>query len=152
MKFNLVILTILLFALEIDAQFVKHDISTMSTCREVRKRPNYDCRWSAGLDRTMDYQVRKGRIAAYKIKWFSGRWSGWYVPGINDIDYKYNKHPKSCRIPYKRDTLRLMWSYFYDHTHKYIICMPSTSNGPRARPPNSSGPSGSPPPSPQVLL
>jgi len=61
----------------------------------------------------VDFQVLGGKIYAYKIQWFNGSWSGWYIPGVNDIDYKKNLN----------GTLRRMWSYFYDHSFLYIICV-----------------------------
>ena len=94
-----------------------------SQCKEVVKSRTLDCRWHAGLWRYPDREILGGEIVAYKIKWFSGRWSGWYVPGVNDADSKFNVRSKSCRnYPVHTKTLRRMWSYFYDHSHSYIIC------------------------------
>ena len=73
----------------------------------------YDDRWKQGLDTNVDQIVEGGEIAAYQLQWFNGSWSGWFVPGVNDIDIKYNT---------RDSTMRRMWAYFYDHTHKYILC------------------------------
>jgi hypothetical protein len=71
----------------------------------------------------MDFFVLKGKIAAYKIRWFNGKWSGWYVPGVNDLDGKINMAAPTCGIfPKKGNTMRRVWSYFYDHVHTYILC------------------------------
>ena len=103
---------------------VTYDISTQASCKEVsNKSKTSDCRWAAGLNINIDQVILKGRIVAYKVQWFNGGWSGWYAPGINDIDSKYNPAGKTCSIPYIANTMRRMWSYFYDHTHTYIICM-----------------------------
>ncbi|KAK3608293.1 hypothetical protein CHS0354_030743 [Potamilus streckersoni] len=76
---------------------VSYDISTQATCTEVSSEAsNSDCRWAAGLNINVDQVILKGRIVAYKIQWFSGSWSGWYVPGINDIDSKYNPTDSLC--------------------------------------------------------
>ena len=91
-------------------------------CTEVTKSRTRDCRWHANYNRRADEIILRGTIIAYKIKWFSGPWSGWYVPGHNDIDVKFNRRAKRCSIPIYVNSLRRMWSYFYDHTHKYIIC------------------------------
>ncbi len=99
-----------------------HDISTQAKCSEVTKGPTRDCRWPAGLNTNVDQIVLNGEIVAYQIRWFNGKWSGWYVTGVNDIDGKFNPYSRSCSIPYKSNSMRRMWSYFYDHTHKYIIC------------------------------
>ncbi|XP_041379003.1 uncharacterized protein LOC121391427 [Gigantopelta aegis] len=95
---------------------------SQGTCKEVTERPTRDCRWAAGLYPFVDHLVKGGRIVAYQIRWFNGHWSHWYVPGVNDVDGKFNLYSRSCSIPYKAKTMRRMWSYFYDHTHKYILC------------------------------
>ena len=74
--------------------------------------------WVTNVDQT----ILSGEIVAYKIQWFNGRWSGWYVPGVNDIDRKYDIGALTCSVPLRARSLRRVWSYFYDHTHMYIIC------------------------------
>ncbi|KAL3868669.1 hypothetical protein ACJMK2_041447 [Sinanodonta woodiana] len=127
---TLCICILLLMVKKIDAatcptgDCITYDISTQATCTEVSsKSRTSDCRWVAGLNINVDQVILKGRIVAYKIQWFSGGWSGWYVPGINDIDGKYNTVAMTCPVPYNANAMRRMWSYFYDHTHAYIICM-----------------------------
>ena len=41
-------------------------------------------------------------IAAHKIRFFNGNWSGWYVPGVNDLSDVYNPYSKNvlCRIEF----------------------------------------------------
>ncbi|MFA7201657.1 MAG: PKD domain-containing protein [Candidatus Paceibacterota bacterium] len=51
-------------------------------------------------------------ILKYRIQWFNGGWSDWYVPGVGDQDSKNNID----------GTPRRMWSYFDDHTHEYVRC------------------------------
>ncbi len=51
-------------------------------------------------------------ILKYRIQWFNGGWSDWYVPGVGDQDSKNNID----------GTPRRMWSYFDDHTHEYVTC------------------------------
>lgn len=101
---------------------INHDITSQPNCREVQRSRTRDCRWHAGLSTNVDQTILSGEIVAYKIQWFSGRWSGWYVPGMNDIDHKYNTGARICSVPVRARSLRRVWSYFYDHTHKYIIC------------------------------
>lgn len=98
------------------------------TCKEVTQGPISDCRWKAGLYPYTDIKVLNGgKIAAYKIEWSTG-WSGWFVPGVNDIDWKFNPTMNpACLDPVDNSTragstLRRLWSYFYDHAHKYIVC------------------------------
>lgn len=52
-----------------------------------------------------------GEIVAYKIQWFNGAWSDWFVKGINDIDWKLNE---------LWNGIRRVWAYFKDHVHSYI--------------------------------
>ena len=92
---------------------VSYDITTQAQCTEVTEAPTQDGRWVQGLNTNVDQTIKGGRIVAYQIRWFPGNWSGWYVTGVNDIDRKYNT---------QNSTMRRIWSYFYDHEHKYIIC------------------------------
>lgn len=101
---------------------IHHDISTQDITQEITSRPTQDRRWHLGLSRQIDQQLLGGQIVAYKIRWFNGKWSGWYIPGVNDIDHKFNTGGADHRI--KQNTMRRMWSYFCDHEHKYIIIKP----------------------------
>lgn len=49
-----------------------------------------------GLYHNIYNRVQNETIAAYNIQWFSGAWSGWYVPGVNDLDGKFNINPIAC--------------------------------------------------------
>lgn len=95
-----------------------YDLGTQAKCVQVgtESDPNppagYSGGWSLGLNTELDSINLKGKIIAYKIQWFDGSWSGWYVPGKNDIDWKVNGD----------STMRRVWSYFTDHNYLYIIC------------------------------
>ena len=91
-------------------------------CTEVTRSRTSDCRWVANYNRRVDEMILGGTIVAYKIRWFSGTWSNWFVPGHNDIDWKFNPSARSCKIRQYARSLRRRWANFYDHTHKYIIC------------------------------
>ncbi|VDI80714.1 Hypothetical predicted protein [Mytilus galloprovincialis] len=108
---------------ESSAQRVQYDIKTQATCTQVERGATRDCRWVAGLDMA-DLVIEKGRIIAYQIKWFSGKWSHWYVPGLNDISDTYNPKGRSCALSYRDNSMRRRWAVFYDHRHKFIICKP----------------------------
>jgi hypothetical protein len=95
---------------------------TAANCTEEIKTATYDCRWPSGVRGRMDEIVYSGRIAAYQIQWSSGSWSGWFVPGMNDRDSKFNPSALSCSLPYPVNGMRLAWAYFYDHKHKIVIC------------------------------
>ena len=106
---------------------VIYDISTQQTCVEVTEEaPTYNCRWVSGLNLNVDEVILKGGIIAYQIQWFNGAWSGWYVTGLNDLDWKFNTHATSCSIAAVSNGMRRAWSYFYDHTHRYILCKDPT--------------------------
>ncbi len=94
-----------------------HDISTQNRCTVKTSGASRNSLWHRGMSANVDQDVLNGEIIAYQIRWFNGRWSGWYVPGVNDVDTKVNRNNSA-----KNNTLRRVWSYFYDHTHKYIIC------------------------------
>ncbi|KAL3853344.1 hypothetical protein ACJMK2_016910 [Sinanodonta woodiana] len=104
---------------------ITYDISTEANCTEVSfETPTYDCRWMAGLDLNVDQVILGGRIVAYKIEWLNQQWSDWYVPGLNDIDGKFNEYPlfPTCTVKINKMGMRRTWTYFYDHNHLYIIC------------------------------
>ena len=61
----------------------------------------------AGLDLTIDNQIFGKDIFAYRIQWFSGSWSIWYIPEVNDLEPQF---------PGSR-----FWRYFDDHTHRYVF-------------------------------
>ena len=93
-----------------------------ASCTEVTRSRTNDCRWVANFNRRVDETILGGAVVAYKIRWFSGAWSDWFVPGQNDIDQKFNPSTRKCAVPYLAKSIRRRWANFYDHTHKYIIC------------------------------
>ena len=50
------------------ADSVIYDLSTEPHCKMLTKIRTMDCRWHAGLNRNMDYEILGGKIAAYKIQ------------------------------------------------------------------------------------
>jgi hypothetical protein len=78
--------------------------------------------FSASSDRNLDYRYFNGRIVAYKIRWFNGQWSKWFVPGINDLDWKFNEVTIPSVQKFQVKSPRRVWSYFDDHEHSYILC------------------------------
>lgn len=79
--------------------------------------PNGNGTWAAGgLNRNLDRQVYGRNIVAYKIQWFGGGWSDWYVKGVNDL-YPFAPNDASGNA-----VARLAWIYFYDHAYQYISC------------------------------
>jgi hypothetical protein len=103
---------------------VHHEISiTQDVCTQEQHSRTNNHLWHQGLSLQVDNQILGGDIAAFKLQWFNGSWSGWFVPGVNDIDIKFNTHTyTSGGVPIQANTMRRWWSYFYDHTHLYIIC------------------------------
>jgi hypothetical protein len=97
---------------------ISYEISTQDVCLEVHSQPQRDARWYQGLSLQIDQEILGGRVIAYQIRWFNGNWSTWFVPGVNDIDHKYNP---------VNNTMRRMWSYFDDHEHRYILCKAGNS-------------------------
>jgi hypothetical protein len=63
------------------------------------------------------------KIIAYRLKWFSGHWSDWYVPGVNDL-YKKPGEP-----------LRRQWACFSDHTFEIMYTAPKKTDWKNAEEP-----------------
>lgn len=97
---------------------ITYDLSTQPKCIQVGTESDpiqpvgSAPGWALGLNTELDTINLGGKIIAYKIQWFNGAWTDWYIPGKNDIDWKANGD----------STLRRVWSYFTDHCHLYIIC------------------------------
>ena len=100
---------------------VQH-VTDFAYCDTYEAEKTSDCRWRANMDGRLDEIIYGGRIIAYWIQWFNGSWSDVYVPGQNDLDYKFNMYDYGCAIPYRAKSLRRIWNYFFDHTHLYIMC------------------------------
>ncbi|NEQ07065.1 MAG: hypothetical protein F6K10_08500 [Moorea sp. SIO2B7] len=98
---------------------IHHELGTQAVCKLVGSDQSpllpigRDIGWAQGLNTEIDNKLLGGDVVAYKIRWFNGSWSGWYVTGVNDIDVKFNT---------PTNDMRRMWSYFTDHQHQYIIC------------------------------
>lgn len=102
---------------------VVHDISSQSQCGLVYGTVSTDCRWESGLTFNVDQEVLGGRIVAYKILWPKGWGMDWYVPGINDLDRRYNVYANpACSIGKKANSMRRKWAYFTRYAHMYVIC------------------------------
>ncbi|CAF1251826.1 unnamed protein product [Rotaria sordida] len=94
------------------------DVSTQAVCTQtlVLKASGVNQWAKAGLDTNVDWNLVCGDIIAFKLEWFpvgSGKWSDWYVVGVNDIDSKTDGQQR---------TAKRMWAYFADHRHTYIVC------------------------------
>jgi len=100
------------------SNLIQHIITTQNRCNAVFSNATYNHGWHQGLSQNIDNQILGGDIKTYRIRWFNGSWSGWFVPGVNDLDWKVNTNNNGAI----NNTARLVWSYFYDHAHQYIIC------------------------------
>ena len=93
---------------------IKHSIQTQVSCTEESHAPaGTQIGWQAGLSTNADQKILGGKIAAYQIRWSTGAWSQWFVPGQNDLDTKYDTGTND---------MRRQWAYFGDHEHRYVIC------------------------------
>ena len=97
-------------------------MKTQSICSETTVLWPRDCRWHEDLDVMAAKKIlgSECRIIIFKLQWFSGSWSDWFVDGVNNIDIKFNKYGRTCYV--SRDSIRRWWPYFYDHNYKYIKC------------------------------
>lgn len=105
-----------------DGDRVIYAMDSQMDCTEVTRNSSLDCGWKAGLDVDLDQILVDGDIIAYQILWSNGTWSKWYVTGVNDIDWVFNEEAEFCTLSIFPNSLRRVWSYFFDHTHKYILC------------------------------
>ena len=109
----------------------KHTM-VFANCGETPDRPpTRDCRWGSNLNVHLDQEILGVKIYAYKLKWANGNWTPWFMPGENDIDTKHNRNRRLCFPPlynWEKASLRRMWAYFIDHTHKFIYCGPLEKN------------------------
>ncbi|MBL8679413.1 MAG: hypothetical protein JNK05_09625 [Myxococcales bacterium] len=98
---------------------VSYNLSTQDECVMFDRQATGDQRWAAGLSLDADSELfvergqRQWNVTAYRLRWFNGAWSGWYVAGVNDLDHKFNPG---------NNTMRRMWSYFADHEHQALAC------------------------------
>ena len=96
-------------ALPAQARSVQQALTPASCLTVTEEGPTYDNRWKQGVAVNNDYTVLGKYIVGYQIQWFNGLWSPVYTPGVDDIDWVTNYD----------GTQRRVWSYFYDHTHRY---------------------------------
>lgn len=82
--------------------------SETTYAQEVTSGPLGDARWVNSTDSNLDLTLLDKKIVAYRIQWFNGSWSSWYVPGVNDL-YKKAGEPT-----------RRIWANFNDHNFTYI--------------------------------
>lgn len=89
------------------------ELSTQAKVFSIRLTPRDDEEWvSECLNLSLDQKKFGCRIIAYRIQWFSGSWSSWFVPGVNDL-YKKPGEP-----------LRRFWACFNDHSFEIIYQTP----------------------------
>ncbi|WP_051284163.1 hypothetical protein [Desulforegula conservatrix] len=92
------------------------ELSTQSFVGTQIFAPRNDNEW---VDQCLNLNLDKKfgcKIIAYKIQWFSGDWSSWFVPGANDL-YKKEGEP-----------LRRFWACFNDHNFEILYMADSKIN------------------------
>jgi len=91
-------------------------------CRQLISSPKRSCKCFKNKGNS-DYDLcsLNGIIAAYQIKWKNGKFSKWFVPRLNDLNTKRNLYYRRCH-PFEKTQPTRAWTYFYSHTHKYILC------------------------------
>ena len=97
-----------------DPYCIVYDLSSELVCVQITSAPTR-LDWGS-LASNLDIIYLKRKVYAYQIQWSGGNWSGWYIPGVNDIDWKFSSASG------KPNGLRKVWAYFSDHTFKYIAC------------------------------
>lgn len=76
--------------------------------RHETKNASNDLTWvNIGLDTSS-----KPEVLLYRVRWFSGGWSGWMTPGYGDVLMEGNKpDPRNIRC----------WACFSDHEYEVIL-------------------------------
>jgi hypothetical protein len=81
-------------------------VSALDRSKEVKRRkrpPARNQHWiQLGL-KTADHP----EILLYKLRWFNGNWSAWFVPGFND---QVKNDPRNIRF----------WACFNDHQYEVV--------------------------------
>ena len=101
---------------------LRHVIPRPKCVWYVRARTR-NCNWLQ-YSTSADQVIHNGEIPVYRIRWFNGRWSNYFVTGYNDLDHKVNRHKTfyCSGRPIYYNSVRRLWSYFYDHTHQFLYC------------------------------
>lgn len=99
-------------------------ISTQTKCIGVMRprTSQYQCR--IGLHKQHGLRNGKKNWLLPKFQRCCRAWSRCYLPGVNDLDGKFNINPVICgSFPQKGNTLRRMWSYFYTqiYVHRKVF-------------------------------
>ncbi len=76
-------------------------------CRSIVSQPLGGSFWQ-----NLELNIPEHNIIQYRIQWYGGTWSPWYIPGSGDIDWTLNSNGNHRRV----------WSYFDDHQFEYITC------------------------------
>ena len=85
------------------------ELATQAYVGAQKFAPQRDEEWvEQCLNLGLDMKKLGCRIVAYRIQWFNGQWSNWFVPGVNDL-YKKSS-----------ETLRRYWACFNDHHFEII--------------------------------
>ncbi len=89
------------------------ELSTQAHIYTATLKPQHNEKWvNDCLNLSLDFEQFGCKIIAYRIQWFNGNWSNWFVPGVNDL----YKKPK--------ETLRRYWACFNDHSFEIIYQTP----------------------------
>ena len=73
-----------------------------------------------------DWIIDGKSICKYKLRWFSGSYSQWFYPGLND-NPNTGKHDEVWNNQHYMAGRR-SWSMFQDHTHTVCYCDATTPN------------------------
>lgn len=88
------------------SQLVAAYSEILDKVKGVTKKANQPANTQYWLEQGMDTS-KNPEVLAYRIKWFSGQWSGWYIPGSND---KLGNDERNIRC----------WACFNDHEFEVI--------------------------------
>lgn len=117
-----ILLALCFIAASVSAQMIAETVIANNCSEVIEMTPRNDTIFESSFDRNLDYKHLGGRVIAYKIQWFNGNWSRWFVPDFNDVDWKYTAAPPKDGSKVSVPLLRRVWSYFGNHNYSYVIC------------------------------
>eukprot|EP00483_Globobulimina_turgida_P000292 UN00292 len=65
-----------------------------------------------------DVMIDGKRIFKYRIQWFSGKWSRWFNPGVDDNKWNAKGDHDDLWNQAHKDAGRRSWTMFADHSHE----------------------------------
>ena len=87
--------------------FLDRYAETLVKAKVVDRKKSAAANTRHWMDQGLDTS-KHPEVVMYRIRWFNGQWSGWFMPGFNDRETGKGRH-----IRY--------WACFNDHEHEVVV-------------------------------